>query len=93
MSEETTTVAAPAEKEERYTKKYRKPSRKKVCQFCYDKSLTIDYKESGRLRKYISEKGKILPRRQTGVCSKHQRELALAIKRARVMALLPFQAD
>lgn len=74
-------------------KKYRKPAKKKVCVFCQDKSIVIDYKDTARLRKFMTEKGKILPRRQTGVCSTHQRELALAIKRARVMALLPFQAD
>ena len=74
-------------------KKYRKPAKKKVCAFCQDKSIVIDYKDVARLRRFVTEKGKILPRRQTGVCSAHQRELALAIKRARVMALLPFQAD
>lgn len=74
-------------------KKYRKVGKKKVCPFCQDKSKTIDYKDSGRLRKFITEKGKILPRRQTGVCSIHQRELAQAIKRARHMALLPYKAD
>ena len=85
----------PVEKTEEVkpVKKYRKPSRKKVCQFCLDKSKAVDYKDAAKLRKFITEKGKILPRRQTGVCSKHQRELALAIKRARIMALLPFQAD
>lgn len=74
-------------------KKFRKPAKKKVCAFCQDKSIVIDYKDVARLRKFITEKGKILPRRQTGVCSAHQRELALAIKRARVMALLPFQGE
>lgn len=74
-------------------KKFRKPSRKKVCAFCLDKTSTIDYKDVNKLRKYITEKGKIVPRRQTGVCSEHQRMLAEAIKRARVMALLPFKQD
>ena len=93
MSEEQV-VNATAEKEEKVVvKKYRKQNKKKVCQFCQDKSIVIDYKDANRLRKYITEKGKILPRRQTGVCSKHQRELAQEIKRARIMALLPFQAD
>ena len=64
----------------------------KVCLFCPVKS-TIDYKETNKLRKFISEGGKILPRRMTGTCAKHQRELAVAIKRARVAALLPFKAD
>lgn len=71
----------------------RPTSKKKVCAFCQNKVKFIDYKDVATLRHYISEKGKILPRRQTGVCKAHQRELAVAIKRARVMALLPFQAD
>lgn len=93
MSETEKTVEKTEEVAVKPVKKYRKPNRKKVCQFCLDKSKTIDYKDANKLRKFITEKGKILPRRQTGVCSKHQRELALAIKRARIMALLPFQAD
>jgi len=67
--------------------------RKKVCSFCVDKVENIDYKEVGRLRKYITERGKILPRRISGNCAKHQRQLTLAIKRARNMALLPFTAE
>lgn len=67
--------------------------KRKVCQFCVDKIDEIDYKDVAKLRKYITEKGKILPRRMTGVCAKHQRVLAEAIKRARVMALLPYKAD
>ena len=70
--------------------KYRKES-KKVCAFCAEKSEVIDYKNVAKLRKYMTEKGKIIPRRTTGVCAKHQRELANAIKRARVMALLPYR--
>ena len=70
----------------------RKP-RRKVCQFCVEKAVDIDYKDTAKLRKYITEKGKMLPRRMTGVCAKHQRILAAAIKRARVMALLPYKAD
>jgi small subunit ribosomal protein S18 len=61
----------------------------KVCAFCVDK-IAIDYKDISRLRKYISDRGKIEPRRRTGVCAKHQRRLALAIKRARFLALLPY---
>jgi small subunit ribosomal protein S18 len=61
----------------------------KVCAFCVDK-IAIDYKDIPRLRKYISDRGKIEPRRRTGVCAKHQRRLALAIKRARFLALLPY---
>ena len=64
--------------------------RRKVCAFCEDKIDYIDYKEAGRLRKYISERGKILPRRVSGTCAKHQRELQKAIKRAREVALLPY---
>ena len=75
-------------------KKYKKPvSKKKVCAFCLDKSNVIDYKDGNKLKRYITENGKILPRRQTGVCSKHQRELATAIKRARIMAILPFKGE
>lgn len=67
--------------------------RKKVCAFCVDKVDEIDYKDVAKLRRFITEKGKILPRRMSGVCAKHQRALATAIKRARVMALLPYKAD
>lgn len=67
--------------------------RKKVCSFCVDKVQDIDYKEVGRLRKYITERGKILPRRISGNCAKHQRQLTIAIKRARNVALLPFTAE
>lgn len=74
-------------------KKFKKPSKKKVCLFCQNKEEKIDYKDINKIKKYMTEKGKILPRRQTGVCARHQRELSLAIKRARVMALLPFKAD
>ena len=64
--------------------------RPKICQFCADKNATIDYKQSDFLRRFVTEEGKIRPRRQTGTCAKHQRELATAIKRARHLALLPF---
>ena len=67
--------------------------KRKVCSFCVDKVDVIDYKDVAKLRRYITEKGKILPRRMSGVCAKHQRILATAIKRAREMALLPFKAD
>jgi small subunit ribosomal protein S18 len=67
--------------------------RRKVCVFCADKVDFIDYKDTGRLRKCISERGKILPRRVTGTCAKHQRELNTAIKRARQVALLPYVCD
>lgn len=68
-------------------------SRKKVCAFCVDKIESIDYKEVAKLKKYISERGKILPRRISGNCAKHQRQLTTAIKRARHIALLPYTAD
>ncbi|MCR5214982.1 MAG: 30S ribosomal protein S18 [Eubacterium sp.] len=64
--------------------------RRKVCVFCSDSEQVIDYKDAATLRKYISERGKILPRRITGNCAKHQRELTVAIKRARQIALIPY---
>lgn len=67
--------------------------RKKVCSFCVDRVETIDYKDIARLRKYISERAKILSRRTTGTCAHHQRELTVAIKRARHIALLPYTSD
>lgn len=68
-------------------------SRRKVCSFCLDKVTHIDYKEVQKLRKYITERGKILPRRISGNCAIHQRDLTKAIKRARHMALLPYLVD
>ena len=73
-------------------KNYKKQSYKKVCLFCQEKS-EIDYKDTAKLKKFIAEGGKILPRRMTGTCAKHQRVVASAIKRARVAALLPFTAE
>ena len=67
--------------------------RRKVCAFCAEQVAVIDYKDTVRLRKFITERGKIMPRRMSGVCAKHQRELAIAIKRARIVALLPYVAD
>ena len=67
--------------------------RKRVCSFCVEKAESIDYKEVGKLRKFITERGKILPRRISGNCAKHQRQLTIAIKRARNVALLPFTAE
>ncbi len=67
--------------------------RKKVCQFCADKTETIDYKDVEKLKKYVTERGKILPKRITGTCAVHQREVTKAIKRARIVALLPYTAD
>ena len=72
--------------------KGRRP-RKKVCSFCVDKIASINYKEIGRLQRYVSERGKILPRRISGNCAKHQRQVTLAVKRARSIALLPFTTE
>lgn len=72
-------------------KKRRK--KKRVCQFCADKSTKIDYKNVQKLEKYVTERGKILPRRITGNCAKHQRKLTTAIKRARHIALMPYITD
>ena len=67
--------------------------RRKVCQFCVEKATFIDYKDPAKLRRYMSERSKILLRRTTGVCAMHQRELSEAIKRARQIALLPYVTD
>lgn len=80
--------------EEKQAKKpMKRPARKKVCAFCVDKAEFIDYKDVNKLRKYVAENGKILPRRMTGVCAQHQRALAGAIKNARIVALLPFKGE
>ncbi len=79
-----------------YEKNDRRPNRKgrrKVCTFCVDKVDYIDYKDVNKLRRFTSERSKILPRRVTGTCAKHQRELTTAIKRARYVALLPYTSD
>ena len=81
-----------SEKMERPVRAARKAKRK-VCIFCADKVAEIDYKDTFKLRKFISEKSKIVPRRISGNCAKHQREVAEAIKRARHIALLPFTSD
>ncbi len=70
----------------------RKP-KKKICSFCVDKVAKIDYKDIPKLRRYTTERGKILPRRISGNCAKHQRQLTLAVKRARNIALLPFTTE
>lgn len=68
-------------------------SKRKVCAFCSDKAEFIEYKDIAKLRKYVTERGKILPRRISGTCAKHQRELTSAVKRARNIALLPFTTE
>jgi small subunit ribosomal protein S18 len=67
--------------------------RRKVCQFCIDRAPHIDYKDTAKLRRFMSDRAKILPRRMTGTCAKHQRELTESIKRARHIALLPYVSD
>ena len=67
--------------------------RKKVCPLCANKNLVLDYKNPEQLQKFISDKGKILPRRASGACSKHQRDITLTVKRARHIAVLPFSQD
>lgn len=73
--------------------KARPRKRKKVCTFCVDKVTSIDFKDAAKLRRFTSERGKILPRRTTGTCAAHQRDLTTAIKRARQIALLPYVTD
>lgn len=87
-----TTAAKPAETDEK-SKKVRRATKKKVCLFCTEKNAVIDYKDVNRLKKFITEKGKIIPRRASGVCAEHQRDLSVAIKRARYMALLPYVGE
>lgn len=93
MSEDSKIIKDTLTDDKSPVKKYRKSARKKVCSFCLEKANYIDYKEAAKLKKYITEKGKILPRRQTGTCSTHQRKLSTAIKRARYMALLPYVGE
>ena len=84
---------SPKEREARPAKKnYKRQAYKKVCVFCQEKA-TIDFKDVAKLKRFIAEGGKILPRRMTGTCAKHQREVAIAIKRARIAALIPFKAE
>ena len=74
-------------------KSYTKMPRKKVCAFCQEKVTEIDYKDINRLKKFVTEGGKIVPRRMSGTCAAHQRVLATAIKRARIASLLPFKGE
>ena len=78
---------------EEKVKRVRRAPKKKVCAFCVEKAEEIDYKDVAKLKRYITEKGKIIPRRTSGMCAEHQRALGTAIRRARVMALLPFKAE
>lgn len=77
---------------ERFDRNKRK-GRKKVCSFCVDKVESIDYKDIAKLRRFLSERSKIVPRRVTGSCARHQRQLTIAIKRARHIALIPYVSD
>ena len=79
------------DEKESSTPRFRRP-RRKVCYFCANKLEKLDYKDAGFLRKYVSDRGKILPRRASGNCAKHQRKLTTSIKRARTIALLPYTA-
>lgn len=83
-------MAAPKNAKFSRKKKRRVYHRRKVCRFCADSKILIDYKDSKALKYFITERGKIIPRRITGTCAKHQRTLTTAIKRARNIALLPF---
>ena len=78
---------------ERSDRPQRRRPKRKVCSFCVDKVDTIDYKDIAKLRRYVTERAKILPRRISGCCAKHQRQLTVAIKRARQIALLPYTSD
>lgn len=82
-----------AERPERDARRGGRRNHRKVCAFCVDHVDFIDYKDVSKLRRFISERGKILPRRVTGTCARHQRALTVAIKRARHLALLPYTSD
>ena len=86
----STEAGAPAKEGKKFVKRI---PRRKVCAFCQNKVESIDYKDINTLKKYVTEGGKILPRRMTGVCAKHQRLLTKAIKRARIVDLLPFKGE
>ncbi len=87
------TEGAPR-RERRDSSRGERPTRRKVCQFCHDHVREIDYKDANRfVKRYISDRGKIEPRRKTGTCAKHQRALSTALKQARFMALLPYTAE
>jgi len=79
--------------EARPRRDYRRRPKRKVCSFCAEKATFIDYKDVNRMRRFVTERGKILPRRVSGNCAKHQRALAVAIKRARELALLPYTGE
>lgn len=82
-----------AERGERGRRPRGRRQRRKVCAFCVDKIQHIDYKDITRLRRFTNERGKIMPRRMSGTCAKHQRQLSIAVKRARAIALMPYSTD
>jgi small subunit ribosomal protein S18 len=86
-------MAEAREKDARPRRDYRRRPKRKVCTFCTEKTAFIDYKDVNRLRRFVTERGKILPRRVSGNCARHQRALASAIKRARELALLPYTGE
>lgn len=87
-------MAEKQERTERRDNRNMRRARRKVCAFCVDKAFKgIDYKDCAKLKRFISDRAKILPRRVTGTCAKHQRDLTTAIKRARYIALLPYISD
>ena len=83
----------PKDREARPRRDYRRRPKRKVCSFCAEKATYIDYKEINRLRRFVTERGKILPRRVSGNCARHQRALAVAIKRARELGMLPYTGE
>lgn len=89
VAETPAQTTAPVEKK----KYFKHKNKKKVCLFCENKDKVVDYKDIATLRKFVTEKGKILPSRQTGTCPKHQRAITVAVKRARNIALLPFRGE
>lgn len=93
MAEEKAAREERTERRERAPRNRGRRGRRRVCSFCVDKMDYIDYKDVNRLRKYVTERGKILPRRISGNCAKHQRMLTEAVKKARVVALLPYTAE
>ncbi len=90
---ETKKPNVATDSEDKVKRPMRRAPKRKVCAFCVEKVEAIDYKDVTKLKRYITEKGKIVPRRTSGVCAHHQRELATAIKRARIMGLLPFKGE
>lgn len=91
--EETRSAPSPSKPRPRTRDRHDRRPHRKSCRFCADKVVGIDYKEIARIKAFVSERGKIVPRRITGTCARHQRALTTAIKRARALALLPYTAD